>query len=460
MLIAALIFPVLFLAAYIILSIAQPDVIYLPDTLNIVTVFLTLWASILIRNGYARGVCFFWSIWFMLGSVSLYAQNQVQGGLNYKIDPTSANQYYLYCVAAAVAMILVLEKVIGRRAPDAPVRLVRGSNQLVWLLVLAFPLFYAASIYLATGDIPIFSGRNVSAAMYEVDYGPLHGFGIFVTIAALMAWEKAGDRASIAGRSPLRLATLALVGFLLLVAAMDGRRALAIFALFGIILFASAEPARPVERIKVVLIAALALLGYVTAATVRTGSEASKAFASIWEPLSTIGTEYRDYVYGFVRLSRDDVLGAGYDWLGSTLAALTPSVFLNALSIDKAATIQTDSARILMNFWNVKLGILIGLPGELWFAYEWAGVAVFAFFGAAVYGVSALAVRTNHFVYRAILLSLLGVWATSVQGQSTVTFGLLLPLLYFSFFILLIEFVSNRRTHVPTAANAARRPRW
>lgn len=443
--IAAIFFPFIFFLIYIFFRLFQPDVVYIPSTLNILTVFFTLWISFIIRNGYARGICFFWSIWFMLGSISLYAQNQVTGGLNYKVYPDEANQYYLYCVAAAVVVMLVMDRTLGLSAPRVPVPLVRGSNPIVWLFLLGFPLLYAVSIYAATGDIPMFSGRNVSATMYEVDYGPLHGFGVFVTVAAIAMWEKTGDRASVAGRSRLRPAAFGLVAFLLLIAAMDGRRAQAIFALFGIILFASAQPVRPVQRIQVVLIVVAALIGYVAAATVRTGSEASQAFTTIWDPLSTIGTEYRDYVYGFVRFARADVLGTGYNWIGSTLATLTPSILLNAIGVDKGVLQQSDSARILMNFWNVKLGIRIGLPGELWFAYGMWGIAVFAGFGAAVYGIANLAIRTNHFVYRAILLGVLGIWATSVQGQSTVTFGLLLPLVYLSILVLLIEVVLGRR---------------
>lgn len=446
MVIAALVFPFCFLVLYIIFRIIQPDVVYLPDVANIVTVFFTLWLSLLIRNGYAKAVCFFWSIWFLLGSISLYAQNQMAGGLNYKVSPAAANQYYLYCIAAAVIVILALDRTVGVSSPKAPVRLTRGSNPLVWLFLLGFPLLYAVSIYAATGDIPMFSGRNVAAAMYEVDYGPLHGFGIFVTVAAIAMWGKTGDRSSMAGRSLLRPAAFALVAFLLLVAAMDGRRALAIFALFGIILFASAQPARPAQRVQVVLIAVTALLGYVAAATLRTGSEASQAFTSMWYPLSTIGTEYRDYVYGFVRLPRAGVLGAGFDWFGSTMASMTPGAIMTAVGVDKSALQQTDSARILMDFWNVKLGIRIGLPGELWFGYGMWGIAIFAGFGVAVYGVASLAIRTNHFVYRAILLSVLGIWATSVQGQSTVTFGLLLPLVYLSLLVLVLDRVRGGRS--------------
>lgn len=434
-----------FFVFFFVYRLIAPDVVYLPSTLNIFTLFAVLLLSLTIRNAYARAISFFWGAWFLLGSLSLFAQNQTFRGLNYNLDPAEGNQYYLCCIAAAVLAIRAAELTAGLRAPTRPVSLTRGSNVWVGLLLLIFPFLYAVSIVAATGDIPMFSGRDVSAQMYEEDYGPLHSFGVFVTVACILLWEKINDRASAVRRVPIRYFAMALLGLFLVIAAMDGRRALAVFALFGILLFSSAQQGKPGQRVQVVVMTALALLGYVVAATLRTGSDTSEAFAGIWEPLSTIGTEYRDFSYGFVRLSRSQVLAYGYDWLGSTVATLVPRGLLGIFGFDKAAIIQTDSARTLMDFWNVKLGIRIGLPGELWFAYGWWGVAWFAGFGLIVYGLAVLALRSSHFVYRGVMLALLGLFATSVLGQSTVTFGLVLPLIYLSIVVRLIEFTTKQR---------------
>ncbi len=431
--------------AFVVYRLIAPDVIYLPSSLNIFTLFVVLLLSLTIRNAYARAISLFWGAWFVLGSLSLYAQNQTFRGLNYNLDPAECNQFYLSCIGAAVLVIRAAELAMGRLAPARPALLTRGSNPWVWLLLMIFPFLYAISIVAATGDIPMFSGRDVSAQMYEEDYGPLHAFGVFVTVACIMLWEKINDRASAISRTPLRSLTVALMGLFVVVAAIDGRRALAVFALFGILLFSSAQQGRPRQRLQVLVIATLALLGYVVAATLRTGSDTSEAFTGIWEPLSTIGTEYRDFSYGFVRLSRSQVLAYGYDWLGSTVATLVPRGLLGVLGFDKAVMLQSDSARTLMDFWNVKLGIRIGLPGELWFAYEWWGVAWFAGFGMVTYGVSVLALRSTHFVYRGVMLALLGLFATSVLGQSTVTFGLVLPLIYLSIAVRLIELTTKQR---------------
>jgi len=162
-----------------------------------------------------------------------------------------------------------------------------------------------------------------------------------------------------------------------------------------------------------------------------------------------VGTEYRDFVYGFENFSRDRVLSTGYDWLGSTLATLTPGFIANALGINKAELVVRDSARSLMPLWNVQLGIRIGLPGELWFAYGWYAVALFFVFGALIMGISNLAARSVHYVYKAIFVTMLGILALSVIGQSTVTFGLILPLGYLAIAVAITERVTQFRVRGP-----------
>jgi hypothetical protein len=186
-------------------------------------------------------------------------------------------------------------------------------------------------------------------------------------------------------------------------------------------------------------------LGYVVASALRTGHGTSSAFTSIWKPLATVGVEYRDFCYALVQVNRNQVLNSGYDWLGSTLATIVPGVFLKALGCDKNSMVIHDSARTLMPFWNVKLGIRIGLPGELWLAYEWWGVAVFAIYGLGMYVLCAAAIRSGDFINRAALLALLGLGATAVMGQSTVTFGLFLPVLYLMLVFVVINFFTKKR---------------
>jgi hypothetical protein len=222
---------------------------------------------------------------------------------------------------------------------------------------------------------------------------------------------------------------------------------MSIFALAAMMLYYIALPTSVTRWIAVALIGLGALLAYVSAATIRAGKDLASAFDDIYAPLATVGTEYRDFVYGFTTFTRTKMLSTGYDWAGSTLAALTPSFLAKPFGMDKNALIMHDSARSLMPLWNVELGIRIGMPGELWFAYGWVAVAMFVIFGAMVMCVANLAARSQHFVYKAILLTVLAVWTLSMQQQSTVTFGLLIPLLIASveFFLRKLQAASSTR---------------
>jgi hypothetical protein len=280
--------------------------------------------------------------------------------------------------------------------------------------------------------------------MYEVDYGPLHDFSIFNVVAILMFWMKINDSNSRASRMPMKLFALLLLGLFLVLAALDGRRAMSIFALTAMLLYYIALPSSIMRWVSVFLIGLAGLFAYVSAAVIRSGQELSAGFDNIYAPLATVGTEYRDFIYGFSTFTRSKVLSTGYDWAGSTAAVLTPSFLANAFGIDKNALITHDSARSLMPLWNVQLGIRIGLPGELWFAYGWLAVAQYFAFGVMVMLLASWAGRSEHFAYKAILLALLAVFTLSMQGQSTVTFGFVLPLLYLTAAIALIELLSRK----------------
>lgn len=419
--------------------------IYVPSMTNIGTFVIVLWLSTTVTNPFARMICLFWTFWFVLGSISLFAQNQGMPGLNYSLDPNLPNQYYLYCIGSAILIIRITEALFIRKKNLTPAALTDENSSLAWLTLLSFPFLYAASIIIVAKTIPIFSGNDVSAAMYEVDYGPLHAFGIFISVACIAVWEKLLEPGDTFSRGSQRFVAILFLLVLLLIAAIDGRRALSIFALFGMIICAGPLLSGFRERLRIAMISALALLGYISASALRSGRDVASAFDNLWMPLSTVGVEYRDFCYAVMRLNRNQVLSSGYDWPGSTLASAIPGFFLKPFGYDKVFMMHNDSARVLMDYWDVKLGIRIGLPGELWLAYEWWGVALFSAFALLIYILCTFALSSVNFINRAILLSMLGVGATAVMGQSTVTFGLFLPAIYLAGFLWLIDFLTKRR---------------
>lgn len=420
-------------------SLFVPEQQYLPHPENMALLMVCVLVILQIENRYCRYAMLFWCFWFGVGAVSLFAMNNLTRGLNYNVDASAANRFYLLCVLAGALGALLVQPLFAHQRPG-PTELRRGKNPLMWLFILLFPILYFLSIVLATGDVPLFSGRDVSSVMYEVDYGPLHGFGIFIPVACLMIWMAAdAARLQTMRQLPAKIFVMSLLLAFLVIGSTDGRRVLTLFAVMAIILF-YLEKAPSLRRIAGGLVfGLLAIVAYIAAAVVRSGRSFGSGFSSAYEPFAAVGVEYRDYVWSHTNLLPEVVRGAGYDWFGSTFASATPGFLLSLMSIDKAALTQSDSARTLMKFFNVELGIRIGLPGELWFAVGWAGIAMFALFGIAVAWLAHRAARSAHYVYKSIWLVGLSIATLSVLGQSTVTFGLILPLVYLAILTWLVE---------------------
>lgn len=318
-----------------------------------------------------------------------------------------------------------------------------GVSSIYWTLLLSFPLAYVLSIIVSTGSIPLLSGEDISATMYERSYGPLYSFGVYVVVACLILWMHIQS-----WRKPFpvlrNLLAWPLLLTFLVASSFDGRRVLTILSVVGMLIYYVALPRTVYRWLGGAIMVLAMLMGYLVGAALRSGRQVADAFGSFWSPLAAVGTEYRDFTYGFAVVPRSAVLHSGYDWLGSTVAAVVPSFLLKLAGFDKDAFIAHDSARTLMEFWNVNLGIRIGLPGELWFAYGWAAIAIFPLFGAGVVLLAELGGTTRHFVYKAILLTGLSLSALAVNGQSTVTFGLILPLLYLAAAIAVFDWALRR----------------
>lgn len=419
------------------------DAIYLPSLFNWIIFSVSVFLSLRIKLPILKYFFLFWNAWFVIGSISLVAQNNLSSGLNYNINPNLANTYFLLCVILAqIPALLWQGSILDRRLLENS-RGVLVNNGFVSLFFVVFPMLYAFSIFLATGDVPLLSGRNVSSEMYNIDYGPIHSFGILVSCSIIALWLRYTTSLN-KNRLQFIVVSFVIVTFCIF-AAFDGRRVLALFALAGVLLQFFSKNRTLWKIATASAIAALVLAGYVLASTIRTGQDSQAAFEDSNIAISTVGVEYRDFIYAFNNLSIDEVRSAGYDWPRSTAAAAMPSVVLALFDINKTQEVSKDSARTLMYFWNVNLGIRIGLPGEIWLFAGWWGLPLFSIFGSIIFFVVKMLYRSRILAIQAILYTQLAVFLLAINGQSTVTFGLTLPLLYFSVFVLITHYAVGRR---------------
>lgn len=195
---------------------------YLPSAGNIALLMLGILLTLQVRLALARYTFMFWFGWYIIGSVSIAANNFLYWSSLYFFDPSRANSFYLLCLIAGVCGALLIEAFTPRgKLLDRPVKPVVGPIGEIWLVLLIFPFLYAASIIWVSGDIPIISGRDVSASMYKADYGPLIAFGIYIPVVCLMVGMTLLNRRSWVARVPFVFATAALLIMYLLMAGFD-----------------------------------------------------------------------------------------------------------------------------------------------------------------------------------------------------------------------------------------------
>ena len=287
--------------------------------------------------------------------------------------------------------------------------------------------------------------------MYETNYSPLRSFSFACVLAALAIFL----------HSPLKRKAFiqyVLIAIVIFCAVVDGRRVFGLFAMMAIALAAYGDDQSIKSRLRIGALAVVAVTFYIGLSLLRSAN----SFDQQWLVMvAAVGVEFRDSIFLISTYSPEAIRAGGYDWSLSTFAALTNGAVLEVMGINKAEAISHDSARTLMRYMNVMLGIRVGIITEWWFAFGWWGVAPMAALGGALVALSHWASRTSSFLSRVVLVSLLAVMAMAIMGQSTVTFGLLPTTLYITLALMIVKAVGARLGSwtAPARSFAPRLPR-
>lgn len=401
---------------------------FLPTSDNIALLIVSFIATKAIRNNYTKWIFTAWNVWPIIGFVSLIAVNYAKIGLDYNVDTATSTRYYLCCVIICEISAIALQS-IGLATNSSAAKLRNVTPALLKAILLLSPILFVISVVQATGDIPVLSDRNLSELMYEEDYGFFYRFAIYLSVAATFFWVSFNNSPR-KSSAIWKYATIAFIVFIMVCSMVSGKRAFAMYAIFAIILFNLSRSISMAKLIRTSIAAFVGILLYLFLAAIRSGQAIGNIVSYWYVPLASIGTEYRDYSYTFANFSRASVLSTGYDWLGSTLSGLLPSFLLSLMGIDKTQVAKLDSARSLAEMFHVDLGIRIGLPGEIWFAYGWGGVFLFIPFGFLIAWASYRTEMADSNITKSLWLTVLSLFGLSILNQSTVTFGALLTLLY------------------------------
>jgi hypothetical protein len=260
--------------------------------------------------------------------------------------------------------------------------------------------------------------------MYELDYGPLYGYGFIITLSVLAA----SDLARTARSRWRRFGSGLLAALFMVLSFVDSKRYTAMAAIAAAIAyFLRARVIRALRMRTIALVCGGGMTFYFVGALVRIAFDPT-VLAIPALMFQMVGVEYRDFVQSVIRFEPGRI--PNYDWLASAVGAMVNSSVLDAFGIRKQDLVEMGSAYAWKPLFGTELGIRTGIVSELYFAYGLGGLFIIFLFGVLTAWLSArIAAATSRL--RLMFLSVLyGLFFMSIVGQTMATTGTLTVLLY------------------------------
>lgn len=419
----------------------------IPSTLPCSLAAIAIFFLSFLKSAYSRLIMAFWIAWFVIGSFSFTVNSAAHYGLLAKTSP-NPNQFaviYLSFIMAAIAGVIFNETFLRTHGSlnREPPRVYSLPSGVSILALMFFPIAYTISIAVSLKGLPILSGNNIIDSMYQLNAGPLQGYGIIIVISiALALYISRIDLAS--KRQSWKYAWIAIPVFLFC-AISDGRRVLALlgFSVLGLSWYANAREGSKTTSLRVIAAGSAAFFLYSVAQIVRTGGVSR--ITDIGSAIASFGVEYWNSIYCVEFYPRETVIGAGYNWPMSTLASMTNQFVLTIFGVDKDTWVMRDSARTFMHMFNSTLGIRLGVPTELWYAFGWIGALLMFCLGFLLSRIADFTTRQTRLLPKLAALALLANLMLAVMGQSTVVFGALPTILYGLVALSAIDLLSSSR---------------
>jgi hypothetical protein len=376
-----------------------------------------------VRSVYNRIIGFAWILWPLVGSLNVIASYQFYGDF-YLVDATPAALIYLAFTTVCLLGIIAYERSHPEPAHEISAGPDDDMNPWMTNLMIVFPFVWFASVYKTLGYIPVLLGTDITEDMYEISYGPLYGLSLLLVISMLVALEL--SRAAKTTRA--KWIYRGLVAFFGACSMIDSKRVT--LMLFMVCLFAYLIRTRGARKMRtgVALLVIAATIGlYIAGQVIRTGAD-SEFYANSAIQLSTVGVEYRDFVYSVNNFHAGEI--PNYDWALSAVGSMVNSTVLDAAGIDKQKLVEMGSAYAWKNLLGSDFGIRTGIVSELYFGYGYAGLLIVFAFGWVSAWISAkIAFARTKFglIFTCVIYALL---LLSIVGQTMSTTGGLTVLLY------------------------------
>lgn len=390
--------------------------------------FFMLW--VLLRNSLNKVVGLALATLFFFGQINA-AASYIRYGAFYHSDLLQGAIVYVVFATGYVFTLWLSERILGRTTVLAQLPDTGGDGgvlkyrmDMFVLLLLGFAFIWFGDQVHAVGRIPILSGDRIIDDMYQIGYGRLYGYGIYLAVAGGFAWTFARYSRNALER-PLWFGLVALFCFFMV---FDGRRVFLILFLLTIVAIEAART--PWTRLwKTLLSMGMVVLAlYILLLWARQGGVLIGGSMDTAKSLTLVGVEYRDFAYVVSHFEAGEL--RGYEWFRSFVGGGLNWILLALAGFSKGEMTFAGSAYQLAIAYRSNFGIRIGLIGELYLAYGWFGLGPLAVV-AFIHGWISDRVARQPNLPRQMLFALsFAVLTQWFVGQNTAVSGYLVLILY------------------------------
>ena len=393
--------------------------VLVPNIILVLSVF-SYFLITKLKNIYNQIISNAWLIFFFLGVLNI---NSVKTRTDmWDLKLLNPSLLYYFCLLIFIISLFFFEKLKTKN-----IKFINDDKSLFntpfSYLIIVYPVLLLLTIYINLGFFPILSGASFVNEMYEYNYGFLYKYKFITLYSSCLI-------VLIYARNKRVLFTTIYVLFLMFVLSVDGKRFMLLLSITSIIPILLAINNTNKDGVnKTPIIVAFVSVGvlYLLLNIFRTGGDVLESLSLIVENIP-FGVEYKDYVHCFNTYSPTNL--KGYNFEQSAMGSFLNSSILEVFNENKVELYQKGSQHALMNLYNEKFGIRVGIIAEIYFAYGLFVLPIMSLIAFFVNRISNNLVKPKSYFSLIQNSILFGLFFLLINGQATVFFGSLTMIIY------------------------------
>lgn len=433
----------------------------LPRGWNWALIVLAIGLAWFVRNPITKVIYVLWSLWVFFGTANILT-NIIEGRFSYGRYAAYPDTYNvnniqsIYVIFFGVGIIL-FETAFKTYLSNGLSKLndnglsLQKVDSISFLLLVIFPFAYIVTLQRSVGYIPIFSGRDITYDIYELDYGFMYRFAPALTFTLFMILH----RVLASGDTYLRWIYISLMGLVSLISIADGKRRVIIGFALGAIILSIVHNRGKIANKGVLLSGGFLFIAAMSVVLMRSNTEVSSIG---WlKIIGFVGDEYWEFARSYSLYSTEAIRSVGFDLVKSTFASIINTQILELFGIVKTDWVALDSGASWARIMGSEVGIRTGIVSELWYAFQWWGLVPISLLGALISWLSSRVLMVRTELGMGLILGLLGLLATAINGQLSVLTGRSVSLLY-AYIFLVVFGILARKFVLPLVGQRSLRP--